>query len=166
MSDDCEHPYFFEGDGPDLFDKDIGDAICKFEQTQDGLWLLEAIRRSIQYGKPIQERVRTLFENALEKYRSSEARTLDEAFGVSRPKSWSQTSAKMKARKARNGYMTTAGAIYQSVVIRRSQGRAVDEELFAEIGIEHNVSWSTARKYYQEVKKMIVEEKSKDASDY
>ncbi|HQT01145.1 MAG: hypothetical protein B7Y26_13490 [Hydrogenophilales bacterium 16-64-46] len=138
----------------DVFDNDIEDAMTMFYQTKDGQWLLEAIRRSGQYGKPLCARVSEALNGILEKYRSGEARTLDEAFGVSRPGNWSQSAVRARSRKTATG-MSVAGAVWHSVISLHMQGRPIDEALFEEVGEKYGVSWSTARNYYRECKALM-----------
>lgn len=157
MSNDLD-----EVPGPDAFDRDIEYAMAEYDKAGDGVWLFEAIRRCGQYGKKLPERVREPFEDALERYRSGEARTLDEAFGVARPKSWPQSKARTMARKSHDG-MSLAGKVYLAVVIRhRDQKKPIGEELFQEVAAEHNISWPTARNYYLEVKAIIKREQEEN----
>lgn len=148
MLDENDH------DESDVFDEDIESAVLRFEQTHDGMILFEAMRRCVQYGKPFPDRVWSPFMAALESYKNAEARTLDEAFGVRRPKGWSQSAARARARKNKIG-MSTAAAVYLSVVHRHLQGRPIAQELFDEVGDKHAISGSTARNYYREVKESM-----------
>ena len=150
-----------DDDEHDVFADDIEEAIREFERTQDGMMLFEAMRRCVQYGKPFPDRVWAPFMAAVERYKTADARTLDEAFGVTRAKNLSSPSAQAKARKARHG-ISTAGSIYLAVVHRNAKGRAIGEELFQEVAAEHQVSWSTARKYYREVKAQLEDEREAD----
>lgn len=153
MSDDDD----LEND-PDVFDEDIEAAMLEFDKSHDGMWVFEAIRRCNQYGRLMPERVRKPFEEALERYKTAEARTLDEAFGVARPKSWSQSKARTMARKTGHG-ISVAGVIYRSIVGANLRGVAIDEELYAEVGSKHGVSASTARNYYREIKALLESER-------
>lgn len=153
MSDDDD----LEND-PDVFDEDIEAAMLEFDKSHDGMWIFEAIRRCNQYGRLMPERVRNPFEDALDRYRTAEARTLDEAFGVARPKGWSQSAARSRSRKTGLG-ISTAAAIYHSIVGATRRGRAIDDGLYEEVGSKHGVSGSTARNYYREIKALLEDER-------
>lgn len=138
-------------DDPDVFDEDIDSAFTEYRTTGNGLVLFETMRRCVQYGKPLPGDVWAAFMACLDKYNAGEARTLDEAFGVSRPKGWNQSAAKSRSRKTGAG-ISCAGAVYLAVIHRNLNGRAIDDELFEEIASEYHISASTARNFYREVK--------------
>lgn len=144
-------------DEPDCFDADIDSAFDEYRKTGDGMVLFETMRRCVQYGKPFPDDVWAAFMAGVEKYHAGTARTLDEAFGVSRPKGWSKSAASSRSRKTKSG-VSVAGSVYRSVV-GRPDGRAIDDELFAEIGSKHGISGSTARNMYREVKALLEMEK-------
>lgn len=146
-----------ENDEPDIFDEDIEAAMLEFDKSNDGTWIFEAIRRCSQYGKIMPERVRKPFEDALERYKTADARTLDEAFGVARPKGWSQSAARSRSRKTGLG-ISVASAIYYLIAGASLQKRAIDDELYEEVGAKYGVSGATARNYYREVKALLESE--------
>lgn len=135
-------------------ENDVQDAHQEYLRTGCGLALLEAIRRCGQYGVPIPRLIYDDYVAVLEKYKSGEARTLDDAFSVSRPESWNQTGARNMSRKVGYGVISVAGSVYQEVM-RRPAGVAIDMELFEDIVNKLNlsISASTARKYWQELNK-------------
>lgn len=128
-------------------DNDILTAVAKFFSTGDGTWLLEAIRRCAQYRKPIPDILRQPYDDALRRYNSGAARTLDEAFNVSRAKGWNQQKHRLMYRKG--------WAIYQEVLTAHDAKVPIDLELFESIGKRHHVSGSTARNYYRDVKRSM-----------
>lgn len=146
-----------ENDEPDVFDEDIEAAMLEFDKSNDGTWIFEAIRRCNQYGKIMPERVRKPFEDALERYKTADARTLDEAFGIARPKGWSQSAARSRSRKTGLG-ISVAAAIYYLIAGASLRKRAIDDELYAEVGAKYGVSGATARNFYREVKALLESE--------
>ncbi|MEW6415962.1 MAG: hypothetical protein AB1482_11980 [Pseudomonadota bacterium] len=155
MIDDME-------EGADCFDADIDSAFDEYRKTGNGIVLFETMRRCYQYGKPIPVDVWGAFLSSIEKYHTGAARTLDEAFGVSRPKNWSQPAAQSRSRKTMAG-VSIAGSVYLAVVHRHlNDSRAIDNELFEEVGALHAVSASTARNMYREVKALIESEQGQN----
>ena len=137
----------------DVFEQDILDAVMQYHLSCDGSWLLEAIRRCGQYGKPIPRIVREPFDEALRRHRQGYARTLDEAFAAQRPKGWNQSG---ELNRLRHG-----SAIYYAVEELREAGRPLDEELFSDVAKSFPLSWSTVRNIYREVREFMLEQKAR-----
>lgn len=137
-------------------EQDVDAFFTRYVETGDGLHLLWAIRNCAQYKMHIPDKIRRALEDALNRYAMGDAWTLDEAFGVSRPKNPRQSKVQMMMRRV-NG-VSRAFGIYRRVMELHDQGRGspIDEELFTRIAPEFSVSWSTARKYYQEVKREML----------
>lgn len=132
-------------------EQDVDAFFARYTETGDGLHLLWAIRACAQYKIPMPDCIRRALEDALNRYASGDAWTLDDAFAVSRPKGQHQSTEQFKKRRV-NG-VSRAFGIYRRVMELHAQGRPIDEELFTLIALEFSISWSTARKYYQEVKR-------------
>lgn len=149
-------------DEPDCFDADIDSAFDEYRKTGDGMVLFETMRRCVQYGKPFPDDVWAAFMAAVERYHTGAARTLDEAFGVSRPKGWNQPAALSRSQKTELG-VSVAGAVYLAVVQRHlNASRAIDMELFDEVGEEYGLGGSTARNMYREVKDLLETDQGQD----
>ena len=133
-----------------VFENDINEAFTEYMLTGNGAKLLETIRRCGQYGMPIAPPIYQEFLACLEKYSSGEARTLDEAFSVSRPKGWSQSAKKLASKQIGVEKISRAGSVILETQNRRLAGEAIDMELFDSIGTKFGISGSTARKYWRE----------------
>ena len=129
----------------------------KYQETGNGLYLLQAIQEYGLCRLPIPFDVRHALGEVLHRYGNAEAWTLDDAFGVSRTKYLNQSSEQSKRRDTGSGY-SKAYSIWRKVQELHEAGRAIDLELFAEVGQSHNVSPSTARKYYREVKRTLIKD--------
>lgn len=112
--------------------------------------------RQVQWAylsnKPIPDEAQDAIKLAVQKYMTSEAKTLDEALGITRPKGWRQNAARYRSRYR--------WEIYMAVREMTHHGRgtvAIDEQLFAEIAKKLNIplDWTTVRKYYNEQKRKV-----------
>ena len=135
----------------DFFERDILEALAQYHLSGDGAWLLEAVRRCGQYGKPIPRIVREPFDAALLRHVKGEVRTLDEAFSAQRPKS--------RNRPAELNHNRYGWKIFLTVQHLREEGRALDEELFTDVAKSFPFSWSTVRNIYREVADFMEQQK-------
>lgn len=133
---------------------DVAAMFEKYEGTGNGIYLLQAIQACGLYRLPIPINIRRALGAVLDRYSSAEARTLDEAFGIKRPKGWNQSSEISKHRDIGSGY-SKAYAIWRAVKQSHEDGSPIDIGLFEGIGADFAVSGSTARKYYREVEKAL-----------
>lgn len=138
----------------DIFDEDILSVYEKYDASGNGLWLLESVRRCMQYGRPVPDLLRHDFEAALERYRAAEARTLDDAFHVSRPKSWSQTKARKLLQKDAVG-LSLAHRVYAEIMKRHAAKEPIDEGMFEVVGEMFGMKPSACRDCYREAKAVI-----------
>jgi hypothetical protein len=136
------------------FQLDIYLSMVQFHKTKDGMWLFEAIRACAQYGEPIPAYVREHFDNALQRYATGEAWSLDDAFQVSRPKNKKQPAHQNKQRYAQ--------AIWLEVrrLHNGGKGMPIDESLFQDIAKRHVLSWSSIRNYYREYEAFMQKERA------
>ncbi len=132
---------------------DVADFMRRYRETGDGLFLLWAIRNCGQYQITIPDDAWRALDDALASYSRAEVRSLDEAFQVNRPKGWNQSS-EMSKRKRVNG-ISKAFAIFRRCIELNKTGLPIGMELFDKVGEENAVSGSTARKYYNEVKREL-----------
>ena len=77
------------------------DAYVKQYRAGDTLALLQAVQFSLGNGATLPHDISSAFGSAINAYHCGEAKTLDEAFNVHRPKYWRQQSQK-DAEKAPN----------------------------------------------------------------
>lgn len=98
-----------------------------------------AIQEAISYGIPLPLWAANAVSDAIQAWSSAAVKTLDEAFGVRRPKNWDQTAA-------RNRHMRADAVVDQVDQLRRTKPLA--EELFEEVGEQFNVNPATVKRWY------------------
>ncbi|HEX6993726.1 MAG TPA: hypothetical protein VF339_06220 [Gammaproteobacteria bacterium] len=98
----------------------------RYEDEADGVALLEALHRCLRDDAP--KWLQIAVGRALVRYDGAESRTLDEAFGVRRPKHWTRKRARKDAFDL---------AVYLRVIEhRRRTGEAIGRVLFENVADE------------------------------
>jgi hypothetical protein len=120
----------------------------KFEETGDGIYLLQAIQACGLYRLPIPFNVRYAFSQALQRYTDGKAKTLGEAFYVEREKSWNQTGHLNETKNAWKVYRET-------LRLHEEERFPLDMELHQLVGDKFGISASTARNYWRKVSKAM-----------
>jgi hypothetical protein len=101
--------------------------------------LIQAIRRCFQCGVVAPEWVVTAFFRATNKWYQMDAKSLDDALGVAWPKGKSVAAAKKRRR--------LKFAVFNEINKARARGRAVDEELYQEIGRQFGIGKTLVKVY-------------------
>lgn len=121
----------------------------EYWRSGDGLVLLQIFLDAARYGRPAPSLAIDALREKLERYRSAECRTLDEALGVQRPKSWKLPAEKGKREKDHFG-ISKIGRLFLRAQALRATGMPVDEGLWEALADEFAVSPSRARDWYYE----------------
>lgn len=142
----------------DPFDDDVLAEFDEYEETGNGLTLLQVFRRSAQYGIPAPYPAYRALTDILESYHSGEARTLDEAFNVKRPRNWNQSAA--RERSGRSKVQAIPGMSKISCLWYRAQalhadGMKKDGALWDALASEFHVSPSRAQQWYYEIEGIV-----------
>jgi hypothetical protein len=105
--------------------------------------LLAALRLSCQCGPFVKtpEWVYNGVRDAIYRYEGAEVRTLDEAFGVKRPKNWRQRA---ELTRKRLGLEVVA-----RIHVWKSVGESVTKELYAEVGRDLGISQSQVQELWE-----------------
>ncbi|MFP4076918.1 MAG: hypothetical protein ACLFTD_10635 [Halochromatium sp.] len=98
----------------------IVDGHVKRYRNGDNLALLEAVQFSLGNSATLPPDIIRAYASAMTAYHLGEAKTLDEAFGVQRPKHWRAQSQKDAHR---------AGEVFSRVNRFREQGMAIDKAI-------------------------------------
>ena len=130
-----------------FFERDVLEAFAKYQDTDSGIMLLEAVRRCGQYKITMPPLVYDALCTALQRYHTGEARSLDEAFRAKREKSWNQSGHLNAYRKAWKVFVETRRL--------HEAGHPIDMELHQIVGEQFAISASTARKYWRQVSKEL-----------
>lgn len=130
---------------------DVLDSLMnEYWRSGDGLVLLEVFLEAARFGTPVPILASEELQAKLERYRSAECRTLDEALGVQRPKSWPQPAEKGKREKDRFG-MSKIGRLWHRAHALSASGMPFDEGMWEALAGEFDISPSRARDWYYEV---------------
>jgi hypothetical protein len=131
----------------------------KYQETGNGLYLLQAIQACGLYRLPIPFSVRTAFGDALRRYSDGEAWTLDEAFQVNRPKGAHQPTWVAKHRNNGSGY-SRAYSIWRRVHELYTPGKKPSKAtVFADLADIYGLSAGTVENYFNEVEEVISQDK-------
>jgi hypothetical protein len=117
--------------------------------------LLYAIRLCLDQRVVAPEWVVDAFARAMRKWGSFDVRTLDEAFGVEWPKGKSIAAARKRWRLALAARLAVSEA--------RRAGRAVDDELFEEIGRRLGVGKTLVKEYLATARAVVERPRALDA---
>lgn len=141
-------------------EKDLQEALQAYlESDDDGLLLLEVIRRAGQYQLPIPDEAHSALSRALVRYHDAESRTLDEALNVSRPKGWSKPAARKRSRMQPLGLSTGTEVYFAALRLHADHGLPLskDGELWERVGQQFNLSPATAFEIYHEARRLVDE---------
>lgn len=116
-------------------------------QRGDHAALLSAVSYCLFTGHPAPEWVRVAWIERLDKWRTLEVRTLDEAFQVRH-----QKNKKLSKEKK---FLEIAGAIFERICQAYEIHQAIDDDTFEAIGREFNISAGTVKNYYREYKELM-----------
>ena len=140
---------------------DVHEALVDYEQTDDGLLLLEVFRRAAQYGIPAPPDAYLALKGILDRYHAGECRTLDEAFNVKRPPNWKQPAVQAKRetftwQHADRAYrsppgISRIGRLWLRAKDLQAQGMQTDAALWEALAGEFHVSASRAKEWFYEV---------------
>jgi len=138
----------------DPFEEDVNEAFELFEETGDGLDLLRALMRAAQYGIPAPPGAYWVLREALDRYESAEARTLDEALNVSRPSRWNQSAEKERIGQGkRHGIpgMSKISCLWYRARALHAEGMKKDDALWETLADEFHVSAGRAKQWFYEI---------------
>lgn len=113
----------------------------------DNFQLLAAMRFCAGNNREMPRWVVDAFQRATDKWYSLQSKTLDEALGVA----WPGGKDLQAARKRRREQIT----VYNKVVELVAGGRAIDDELLAEVGAKFRLSSPEVADYYYTVKRFF-----------
>ncbi|HRQ66396.1 MAG TPA: hypothetical protein PKZ76_16290 [Xanthomonadaceae bacterium] len=143
------------------FEEDVHEAFECFEETDDGLLLLEVFRRAAQYGIPAPTGAYLALKEILERYHSGECRTLDEAFNVTRPSNWKQSAHRRKRSFLRWQHsdlkyklppgVSMIGRLWLRAKDMQAEGMPTDAALWEALAAEFHVSASRAKEWFYQV---------------
>lgn len=102
--------------------------------------LVEAVLSAASSGDPWPEWVRDEIAAAMLRYRDHYARTLDEAFAISRPSGYRQQA---RIKRLHHGLLVAL-----DVHMLVQAGACVDDALFEAVGAVNKIGKTTASKYY------------------
>lgn len=123
----------------------------KFEETGNGMYLLQAIQQCGLYQLPIPFNVRKAFGDALRRYSEGVTSSIDEAFQVSRPKHAKEPAFITRHRDVGNGY-SKGYAIWRKVNELYTPGKKPSKtNVFADVGEIYGLSKETVENIYNEV---------------
>jgi hypothetical protein len=125
--------------------KDL-DAIMLRYYLGNKLELFHAIIRCGKYGIAPPEWITYEVEKAFRRYTSAEVRTLDKAFDINRH------GVHLPAEQDR---VKKAWRVYQEIERRHGGGEGLGPELYELVGRGFNISGSTARRYYEDVRRTL-----------
>ena len=133
----------------------------KYQETGNGIYLLQAIREYSQYQILIPRSVWMALDDALMRYSIAEpgAETLDDAFGVSRAENQSKVAVYNKRRDVGNGY-SKAYAIWRKGQELLAEGPDRKGDIWTTLGESFGVSRTTAKNYFNEVDGVMSRDKS------
>ena len=135
-----------EGSGTpptDVMEELLADLIegCRADiEAGNGDALLYALLQVCMSDAPMPTWLRPKLAAAVRRYTHDQERTLDEAFGVVRPKGWHQKAAHERRKKGARVFHTICGM--------RAAGAALDEALFKAVGNLHGVGKTVAADWY------------------
>lgn len=142
---------------------DVHEALVGYEETDDGLLLLEVFRRAAQYGIPAPPGAYLALTEILERYHSGECRTLDEAFNVKRPPNWKQSAHREKRAVIRWRFpelkykyppgVSKIGRLWLRAKDMQAEGMPTDAALWEALAGEFHVSASRAKEWFYEVER-------------
>lgn len=128
-------------------------AYLEGAESGSGLLLLEVFLAAARFGVPAPYDAFMELNDALERYRTGECRSLDEALAVHRPSNWKQPAQQAKARKI-NGMSQISWLWHRGQSLKR-QGMGVGQELWQVLGEEFNLSPSRAKDWFYEVERLM-----------
>lgn len=140
------------------FEEDVHEAFERFEETGNGLDLLRALMRAAQYGIPAPHGAYWALREALERYDSAEARTLDEALKVSRPYRWNQSAVRSRIGQGKNHGipgMSKISCLWYRARELHAKGTPKDNGLWETLGTEFHVSAGTAKEWFYEIEDIM-----------
>jgi hypothetical protein len=109
--------------------------------------LIQAIRRCFDFGVIAPQWVVDAFFRATNTWYQMDAKSLDEALGVAWPKGKSIAAAKKRRR--------LQFAVLNAVNRAKSEGRAVDGELFEQIGRRLGLGATLVKDYYRSARSLV-----------
>ncbi len=136
---------------------DVREAFFGYEETGDGLLLLEVFRRAAQYGIPAPPGAYLALKETIERYHSGECKTLDEAFNVKRPPNWKQSAHREKRsflrwqHSKRPPGVSKIGRLWLRAKDMQAEGMPTDAALWEALADEFHVSASRAKEWFYEV---------------
>lgn len=142
--------------GEDPFREDVAALMHDYLEGSnpgEGLLLLEVFRLAARYGVPAPYDALVELESILERYRTGECRTLDEAFDVRRPGNWKQPAQVAKSKTC-NGMSNISVLWYRAKALQRG-GMGTGDELWHALGDEFHVSPSRAKNWYYEIEDIL-----------
>ena len=125
----------------------------------DHLWLFTSILIAYSHNDPIPDWVAAELEDAIERYKSFEAQTLDDAFGIHRKRN---ESLRAKMKLSPDGRTRRQFSVYLDVVVTRQamkRDRAMQrsayrqkkpQNAFKTVGEKHGLSQQTVRDWFYE----------------
>lgn len=116
-------------------------------ESGDGRQLLEALLDVCMSNAPMPNWLSFRLAGAVRKYTDHEAKTLDEAFNVQRPKNYHHQSKKRRRQ--------AIGSFYVDVLTLRAAGVPIDDELFAAVGDLYKIKRTTASEWYVDRQKVL-----------
>ena len=135
---------FTDADDPERYFLEL--ALERYADGDDSA-LLEVAEWAMYRDELVPDAAARAFGHARAKWETAHTRTLDEAFGLERPKGWRQHDARRWGK---------AGAVYLEVKrINEREGVPIGPDLFERAGAAYAVSRTTASEMYYSVKKHL-----------
>jgi hypothetical protein len=132
---------------PPEFVSDWLDALRQRFEAGDKNALIQAIRRCFQFGVVAPEWVVDAFFRGTNRWYQMDVKSLDEALGVAWPKGRSLAAARKRRR--------LQFAVLNEVNRAKSKGRAVDGELFEQIGRRLGLGATLVKDYYRAARSLM-----------
>lgn len=142
----------------DPFEEDVNEAFERFEETGDGLDLLRVLMRAARYGIPAPLGAYWALQEALERYDSAEARTLEEAFKVARPSRWNQSAVRTRIGKSKNHGipgMSKISCLWYRARQLHANGMQKDDALWEILAGEFHISAGLAKNWFYEIEDIM-----------
>lgn len=132
---------------PALFDPGELDAYRKAFEGGDANALIQAIRICFVFEEVAPQWVAAAFLSATNKWYALEVKELGEAFGVTFPKGAHLTALRKQQR--------LRWAVIKAIEDAEKSGRAIDEELFEQIGEKLHIGKTAVKQYYKSARELL-----------